>query len=148
VKAARKTSIETVKDTLKSIFIPSYPFKGYIKPVTHNIQRILNIFDPMIHPIAISVCFLNAATRLAASSGREVHIATMVTHIKDIGSQNPSAIATAESTISFPHHRSHKSHRIIKSIDLVFHISFIQIASVFSFFISSLLFGCLAMVKV
>jgi hypothetical protein len=60
-----------------------------MNPVIHNIQRILNIFDPTIPPIAISVCFLNAATRLAASSGREVHIATIVTQIKDIGSQKP-----------------------------------------------------------
>ena len=40
-----------------------------------SILKILNKLDPNIFPIAISVCFLNAAIIDVANSGKEVPIA-------------------------------------------------------------------------
>jgi len=81
--------------------------------VIHKIQTVLKIFDQTIHQIAISVFFLNAAIILAASSGKLVQIATIVTQTKDIGNQNPVAIFTALLTINFHQIINQANHQII-----------------------------------
>ena len=70
----------------KSKYIPGYDGRGVISQVAHKIQRVLNIFDHTTAHIAISVFFFIAAITLTASSGREVHTATIVTHINASGS--------------------------------------------------------------
>ena len=70
-----------------------------VKP---RIQNILKILLPTTFPIAISDCFLRAATTEVASSGRLVPTATTVSPI--IASLIPMRVAssTAPSTIHFP----------------------------------------------
>ncbi|MEA3387439.1 MAG: hypothetical protein U9Q66_03515, partial [Patescibacteria group bacterium] len=74
---------------------------GIISHVAHSIHNVLNIFDQIIPPIAISVFFFNAAIILVASSGKLVQIAIIVTHINELGNQKSFAISTALSTIRF-----------------------------------------------
>lgn len=75
---------------------------GCITAVKPSIQNILKILLPTTFPIAISACFLSAATTEVASSGRLVPIATTVNPI--IASLIPIFVArsTAPSTIHFP----------------------------------------------
>lgn len=101
MNAKRKINVTAIKFITKSNNNQSYHDKGNIIHVHHIIQRVLNIFDHTIHQIAISVFFLNAAIILAANSGRLVHIAIIVTPIKEFGTQKLEAIETALSTINF-----------------------------------------------
>lgn len=55
--------------------------RGFILALIPNIQKVLKIFEPTTFPIAISDCFLYAATADAANSGNEVPIATTVSPI-------------------------------------------------------------------
>jgi hypothetical protein len=133
---------------LKSICIHSYQFKGLIIHATHKIHNILKIFDHTIHHIAISVFFLKAATILAANSGKLVQIATIVTHIKDIGTQKSLAIFTALSTINFHHKTNQVSHIMIYITDFVVENICIEFHSIIASIFSFIVFFCFAMVKV
>jgi len=70
--------------------------------VIPSIQNTLNILLPITLPIAISVCFLRAATTEVASSGRLVHTATTVSQMTASLIQMRVANCTAQSTIHFP----------------------------------------------
>jgi len=107
----------------KSKCIHVYEGRGVIRPVAQRIHRVLNIFDHTTAQIAISVFFLNAAITLTASSGREVQIATIVTHINASGSHCAWAIQTALSTINFPHQTSQQSHKRTKRVAFILLIS-------------------------
>ena len=56
---------------------------GEMIALIHNTRKTLNILEPITLPIAISVfCFITATTEVA-SSGNDVHNATMDNHIAD-----------------------------------------------------------------
>ena len=57
--------------------------KGRITALTPRIQNVLNMFEPITLPMAMSACFLYAATAEVASSGNEVPMATTVKPIRD-----------------------------------------------------------------
>jgi hypothetical protein len=101
VKAKTNINILAIRFTHKSICIHSYAGRVVINQVAPNIHNVLNILEPTTAPTAISVCFLNAAMRLTASSGKDVPIATIVTQIKASGKPKFEAIETALSTIIF-----------------------------------------------
>lgn len=71
--------------------------------VLHTIRKIPYIFDPTILPSAISGFLLRAAITLAANSGRDVPIATIVRPMIDSGTPSPLAILVADVT-SICHH--------------------------------------------
>ena len=66
--------------------------------VTPRTIAILNIFEPIILPIEISVCFLIAATIEAVNSGTLVPNATMVIDITRLLTPKLNAISEAPST--------------------------------------------------
>ena len=78
------TNIAKNNITLANIVITISPLelllngKGRISELTPRIQKILKIFEPTIFPIAISDCFLYAATAEVANSGNDVPTATIV----------------------------------------------------------------------
>jgi hypothetical protein len=55
--------------------------KGLISELTPRIRNILNIFEPMILPTAMSLLFLFTATRDVTNLGSEVPAATIVSPI-------------------------------------------------------------------
>ena len=57
---------------------------GLIKAVMPRTKRILNIFDPIIFPIARSTFFLNIAVKDTTNSGRELPSAITVAEIKKL----------------------------------------------------------------
>ena len=77
---------------------PHLEFKGSIIEVTPSTHKILNIFDPIIFPSEISLCFLNAAIADVASSGNEVPKATTLIPITTSDIPKNLAIKTAPST--------------------------------------------------
>jgi hypothetical protein len=56
---------------------------GEMIALIHNTHKILNIFDQITFPMAISDFFFITATTEVVSSGNEVHKATIVSHITD-----------------------------------------------------------------
>jgi len=123
-----------------SIFDALEKGRGLIIDVTQSIQNMLKILLQTTFQIAISGCFLNAATTEVASSGRLVHIAMIVSHITASLIPKFLANSTAPSTIHFHQIVSHVSHKIIKIIDFQVSISLISSYSVdISFFILDIL---------
>jgi len=74
-----------------SMFMCVEKLSGATTLVVPKTKRVLKIFDPTMLPIAMSDCFLYAAIPEAASSGRDVPIATIVSPIID--SDNPNCVA-------------------------------------------------------
>jgi len=118
-------------DIITSIFEELLNGNGETVAVNQRIQNILKILLQTTFHIAISVCFLSAATTLVASSGKLVHTATTVKPITASLRPNHFAITTAQSTIHLPQRVSQTSHIIIKIIDFGKAISFISSSIVF-----------------
>jgi len=117
VNAVIKINKLAISSIDKSKCIHLYQLSGCINQVIPRIHNVLNIFDQTIPQIAISVFFLNAAIILVANSGKLVQIATIVTHINDIGNQKLEAILTALSTINFQPIINQNNHIIINNAD-------------------------------
>ena len=91
---------------------------GAINQVIPRIPNMLNTLLPTMFPMAISFCFLRAATTEVASSGRLVPTATIVSPITASDSPIFFASSTAPSTMNFPPNTSQTRPMIIKIIDL------------------------------
>jgi len=63
-------------------------FTKFIILLTPQTKNILKIFEPIIFQIAISFCHFKTPIKLATSSGKEVQIATIVAHTKNILTPN------------------------------------------------------------
>lgn len=100
-----------------SIFPLDCTLIGVIIPLIPRIAKILNILLHTTFPIAISLCFLKAATMEVASSGRLVPMATTVNPITASDSHRFFASSTAPSTINFHPSTSHTSPIMVKLID-------------------------------
>jgi hypothetical protein len=79
------TNKRTLINKANQISLLAYVLKeiGEIIALIHNTHRMLNIFDQITFPIAISDFFFITATTEVVSSGNEVHKATIVSHITD-----------------------------------------------------------------
>ena len=73
-------------------------FRGVITEEIQMIHNMLNISDHTTFPTHISYLFLMIAAKVAATSGREVHAATIVAQIAHSETQRFWAIKTAEFT--------------------------------------------------
>jgi hypothetical protein len=89
------------------------------------IHRILKISDPITLPIHISYFFFIIAASVAATSGREVHAATMVAQIARSDTPNVCAIKTAAFTTKSE--ESTRIHRLASNF-----VQFNTIPSLFS----------------
>ncbi len=97
-----------------------------------RIQKILKMFEPTIFPTAISLChFLDAITDVA-SSGRDVHTATIVKPITISDIPKDRAIATAPSTNIFPPKKRPQSPPIIKNAETEREYFLIPVSSLLS----------------
>ena len=77
-----KNTIETTTKIKESINAVGSTVIGFNTEEIPRIQKILNKFEPMTFPMAISFSFFLAATKEVTSSGHEVPIATIVNPIK------------------------------------------------------------------
>jgi len=93
-------SSEVASAIITSSIDPSEICIGNITDDRPRIQNMLNMFEPMTFPMARSTFPLYAAIPDAASSGRDVPIATTVSAIIPSLTPNSSAISTALDTIS------------------------------------------------
>lgn len=90
---------------------------GVIIQAIDNHKTIFIIFDQTIFHITISVCFFILATIDAASSGKLVQIATIVSQITVWDILKDSAIEVADLTITSAQRESQTAHQIINKID-------------------------------
>ena len=100
-----------------SRYISEFIQIGDMSQLTQSTKSILNIFEPIIFPIAISVSFLRAAITEVASSGRLVQTATIVSPIISSLIPRLSAICVAPSTIHFHHKTSQMSQMMIEKTE-------------------------------
>jgi hypothetical protein len=115
-----------MKETVSSIRI------GVTIDENPRIQKILKIFEPTIFPTAISLCHFLAAITDVASSGRDVHTATIVKPMTISDIPNVRAIATAPSTNIFPPKKSPRSHPMIKNVERGIEYFLIPVSSLLS----------------
>lgn len=106
-------------------------FKGVILQVIQSIQKVLNIFEPIIFPITISVCPFLAAMTHVTNSGRDVHTAMIVSPITISDIPANLASITAFSTRTFPPIKRKISPIIVKNSDFLIEYCSICVASSF-----------------
>ena len=92
---------------------------GDMIPVIPNTNKMLNIFEPIIFPIAISDSCLCAAITLVTSSGKLVPIAMIVSPITRSETPIYRAILHADSTVSVLPHTNATKPNIINSAILI-----------------------------